>query len=128
MPRKHRRRHTLPKQRRFPSHHDRETACQRIASHWTDELIDDVKVFIRQASWDAQHIDESEVVACVKADILAGGSDLEDLVRPTIAVMTWTDGELPDSWHHALAQLPGPQELRLRAFFDDFETPHRSDI
>ncbi|KAK4042149.1 hypothetical protein C8A01DRAFT_14175 [Parachaetomium inaequale] len=128
MPRKQKRRHTLPKQRRFPNRHDREGACRRIASHWTDDLIDDVRTFVLQASWDAQHIDDNDLVAYVKADILAGGSDLEHLVRPTIAVMAWTDGELPDSWHHALAQLPGPTELRLRAFFDDFETPQRSDI
>ncbi|KAL2180916.1 uncharacterized protein P884DRAFT_254792 [Thermothelomyces heterothallicus CBS 202.75] len=107
---------------------DKEEVCQRIASHWKEHIREEAKQLIVDWPWDRKCFDDNDVVVKVKIRILAGGYDLEGIVPATIAAMAWTKGEFPASWHHALAQLPGPTELRLRSFFNDFSTPHGNPI
>jgi len=112
--------------RRRPTDFDRRAACKRIGGHWNDDVIAEARLLIMRCPWDSQHVDDNHLVANVKTTILAGGRNLKVFAETIIAVMAWTDGVLPDSWHHALSQLPGPAELYLRSIFDDFETPGRS--
>ncbi|KAK4246669.1 hypothetical protein C7999DRAFT_15230, partial [Corynascus novoguineensis] len=93
---------------------DREAVCQRIASHWKDVIRKGAEEFIFGWPWDTKSFDDNHLVANIKLRILAGTFVPERLVTAIIAVMAWTDGELPNSWHLALTQLPGPRELLLR--------------
>jgi hypothetical protein len=113
-------------QRRHATDFDRRAACRRIGRHWNDDVIAEARLLVMRCPWDSRHVDDNHLVANVKTTILAGGRNLEVFAETIIAVMAWTNGVLPDSWHHALTQLPGPAELYLRSIFDDFETPGRS--
>jgi len=84
--------------------------------------------FIFGLSWDTKSSDDNHLVTNIKLRILAETFVPKRLVTAIIAVMAWTDGGLPNSWHLALTQLPGPRELLLRSFFSDFSTPHRNPI
>ncbi|SPQ19562.1 31b4cd86-8042-4f58-9003-86fbf9f62c01 [Thermothielavioides terrestris] len=115
-----------PRPRRFPDRADREAACTRVSSRWRDDIIRDAKMLILHSRWDLRHLDDSPNVGAVQAFILRGGQNPnEALVAIVAAVMAWTGGELPDSWTYALRHLPGPDELRLRAFFSGFARPER---
>jgi hypothetical protein len=114
--------------RRHATLQDRKRACSRIATHWDEDAIAQAELYIMQFPWNARHTNENDLVQEVTDDILTGHRDLEDLVELIIAVMAWTGGVLPDAWHWALSHLDGPTELHLRAFFNDFDTPHRSPV
>ncbi|KAL2161340.1 hypothetical protein VTH06DRAFT_8562 [Thermothelomyces fergusii] len=86
---------------------DRNEVCQRIASHWDKATRKRTKQLILDWPWDEKHFEDNDIVLDVKIRILTGGCDLEGIVPATIAVMAWTKGEFPESWHHALAHLPG---------------------
>jgi hypothetical protein len=117
-----------PIRRRHATLEDRKRACSRIATHWDEDAIAQAELYIMRYPWNARHINENALVEQVKDDILNGPHELETLVELTIAVMAWTGGVFPDAWHWALSHLDGPTELHLRAFFNDFDTPHKSPV
>lgn len=81
-------------------------------------------MFVLCAQWDLRHIDDSPLVQTVKKALLRPcTTSVASLISAIVAVMAWTDGRIPESWHYVLGSLPGRAELLLRGFFNSFLQP-----